>query len=166
MNAATWILLAIAGGLGAACRFHMDAWVERTRQRWHAAHTPHPVGPARRHTRLAGVPLGTLAVNLTACLLLGLLTSYLPRIGTDLTGTPAAVSRGTGASGGIGHQTLTILGTGLCGGYSTFSTASIESARLILGGRPAAGVGLAATMTLTCQGATVLGLLLGGILPA
>lgn len=151
MNAATWILLAVAGGLGAACRFQVDGWVGRERLRRRATHEPHGGGPHGRESRLAGVPLGTLVVNVTACLLLGLLTSWLVR---------------TGPGDGVGHQALTVLGTGFCGGYSTFSTASVESARLILGGRPAAGAGLAAIMTLTCQGAAVLGLLLGGALPA
>jgi CrcB protein len=57
-------------------------------------------------------PWGTLAVNLTGSLLLGFLYSFL-----DAT---AAAS-----------EWRLLLGVGLCGGYTTFSTLTYESVRLI-----------------------------------
>lgn len=62
--------------------------------------------------RLAtGFPIGTLAINVSGSLLLGILTGVVIAHGapTDL---------------------RTIAGTGFCGGYTTFSAASVESVRL------------------------------------
>ena len=56
-------------------------------------------------------PWGTAIVNLTGSFVLGALT------GTATTWLP--------------HDWLTILGTGLIGGYTTFSTASLETIRLL-----------------------------------
>ena len=68
--------------------------------------------PARVRERY---PWGILIVNLTGSFALGAVTG--------------AVS-GDGAA---------ILGAGLLGGYTTFSTASVDTARLLLAGRVAAG---------------------------
>lgn len=66
-----------------------------------------------KRNRLA-FPLGTIVVNVTACFLLGMLTGWTASLATT------------------GAQTVKlILGTGLLGGYSTFSTASVEGVRLI-----------------------------------
>lgn len=68
-----------------------------------------------RHNRLS-VPLGTTVVNITACFVLGLVTGWV-----------------------LGHPAETdlrmLVGTGLIGGYSTFSTATVEGARLIRQGK-------------------------------
>lgn len=146
----TWALLAVAGAAGAVCRFEVDAAVGRLRTRWHASHAPRPGGPAGREHRLAGVPLGTLVVNASACLLLGLLTGLL---------TEPAASAGTRPA-----TALLVLGTGFCGGYSTFSTACVEAGRLVLAGRVGAGVSLAVVMAMACQGLAAVGLLAGAAL--
>ena len=87
----TAVLVAVAGGLGAALRFVVDGLVAR--------HNP------------LRFPLGTTVVNVTGSFLLGLLTGWVLAHGS--------------------HRDLTlILGTGLLGGYTTFSTASIEAVRL------------------------------------
>ncbi|MBD8078402.1 CrcB family protein [Cellulosimicrobium arenosum] len=96
-----WVLVAVAGGLGAASRFLVDTLVAR-------------------HNRLS-TPLGTIVVNVSACLLLGLVTGW-------------------GSSHPGGDGLAAVLGTGFLGGYSTFSTASVEAARLLLAGRGLAAV--------------------------
>lgn len=58
-------------------------------------------------------PVGTLLVNVTGSLLLG----FLLRFALD---TPA-----------VSAETRLLLTTGFCGGYTTFSTFSYETARLI-----------------------------------
>lgn len=63
-------------------------------------------------------PLGTIVVNVTACFLLGLLTGWaLSFVGTVFSADASAVK--------------IIVGTGFLGGYSTFSTASVEGFRQI-----------------------------------
>lgn len=95
----TFLLMAIAGGLGAAARFVVDGAVtHRSRFRF---------------------PLGTAIINITGSLLLGFLTGW-----------------------GIAHSPpgylATILGTGFLGGYTTFSTASVEPVRMAASSREVA----------------------------
>ncbi len=117
------VVLALAGGLGAAARFLVDTAVARRSR--------------------ASVPVGTFVVNATACLLLGLLTGW-------------ALSH-------PGHDGLRgVLGVGFLGGYSTFSTASVEGARLLLAGRGRAALVHALGMLVVCLAASVLGLALTG----
>lgn len=75
----------------------------------------------------ARLPSATVAVNLTGSLLLGLLVGA-----------------------GAGDDTLTVLGTGLLGGYTTFSSASVEVARRVLEGRRADGLLTAMVMVIGC----------------
>lgn len=60
-------------------------------------------------------PWGTTAVNLTGSFVLGLLT-------------------GLAWYHGLGSSASSVLGTGLCGGFTTWSTASWESVRLLEAG--------------------------------
>ena len=90
----TFLLVMLCGGIGAASRFLLD-------------------GAISRHNR-TGIPLGTLVINVTACLLIGLLTGWA--ISIPWAGTPTV---------------RFILGTGLLGGFSTFSTASVDGFRLL-----------------------------------
>jgi fluoride exporter len=57
------------------------------------------------------VPRGTLLINLTGSFALGLLTGWV--------------------SAGAPPEVVTIAGTGFLGGYTTFSTASLDTARLL-----------------------------------
>lgn len=116
------VLTALAGGVGGALRFLVDTGVSRL-----------------NHTRM---PLGTIVVNTTACLALGLLTGF--------------------GLAHLGHDALvTVLGTGLLGGYSTFSTASVEGVRLLREGRRLAAVVHAGGMLTLSLTASLLGLALG-----
>ncbi|MFJ6213243.1 fluoride efflux transporter CrcB [Streptomyces sp. NPDC092296] len=57
-------------------------------------------------------PWGTFAVNITGAFVLGALT-------------------GAGAAHGLPTDTLLLLGTGVCGGLTTFSTFTFETVRLL-----------------------------------
>ena len=89
------------------------------------------------------VPLGTIVINLTASTALGLLTGWA-----------------------LHHLALAdlelVLGTGFLGGYSTFSTASVEGARLLRAGRPWAALVHAGAMAAVSLTGTLLGLGLVG----
>lgn len=81
-------------------------------------------------------PAGTLAVNLSGSFVLGLLT-------------------GLAAHHGLAPQELSVFGTGLLGGYTTFSTFSYETVRLLEDGA-------AAEAALNVAGSVALGLAAAG----
>lgn len=107
MSVGTYLLLCLGGGAGAVLRFVLDGLV-KARVRTH-------------------IPVGTMLINLTGCLALGVLAGLAHR-------------------GALGSDALAVLGTGVLGGYTTFSTASFETARLLQDGRrgPALWSGLGA----------------------
>jgi len=82
-------------------------------------------------------PYGTLVINVGGSLLLGLLSGLV-------------------LFHGVPPAWRSVLGTGFCGGYTTFSTASFETVRLIQERRPVAAV-------LNGAGSLVLTVLAGGL---
>jgi CrcB protein len=119
----TAVLVALAGGLGAAARFVVDGWF---RGRW------------------AGrLPLATIAINVSGSFVIGLLAGAL-------------------AAGTLPLTAYTVAATGFCGGYTTFSTAMVETVRLAQAGDARrAGVNALGTLLLTV-GAATLGFLVTG----
>lgn len=85
--------VALGGAAGSALRFVVSGAIQRA--------------------TVTGFPSGTLVVNITGSLLLGLLMSY-------------ALSGGT-----LPPATRALLTTGFCGGYTTFSTFSYETVALL-----------------------------------
>ena len=83
--------LIVAGGCGAVLRYLVDRALQPR------------VG--------SDFPLGILVVNLSGCLVLGLLT-------------------GAGLHHGISATWVTVAGTGLIGAYTTFSTFTFDTVRL------------------------------------
>jgi len=100
-------------------------------------------------SRMLRMPWGTVVVNVTACLLMGLLVGRAAD--PPHSGTWAATA-------------LTVVGTGFLGGYSTFSTACVEGARLLLAGRWGPALAHATLMTAATLGAVGLGLAAGATL--
>ena len=116
----TFVLVALLGGLGAVTRFLLDTLIAR-RNRW-------------------TIPAGTIIINVTASIALGLLTGWtLDHL------APA--------------NAKTILGTGFLGGYATFSTASVEGARLLRAGRPWAAFIHAGGMAIVSLAGCLIGLI-------
>ena len=113
------LVVALAGGAGAVLRSLLI----------------HHVG-IRRNDPL---PVGTMLVNASGSLLLGILT-------------------GLSLYHGLGSHLLAVIGVGLCGGYTTWSTASWETAHLLHTGQR----GYAAIYTVgglaICLGAAAAGL--------
>ncbi|OSZ58905.1 chromosome condensation protein CrcB [Streptomyces pharetrae CZA14] len=90
-----WLLVVVGGMIGAPLRYLTDRAVQS------------------RHDSV--FPWGTFAVNVTGCLVLGLLT-------------------GATAAGAADSPLRLFLGTGLCGALTTYSTFSYETLRLVESG--------------------------------
>jgi CrcB protein len=115
----TLLWVAVTGAAGAVARYLVDRGVQRVRDgHW---------------------PWGTLVVNVTGCLLLGLVWGWVDHHPDDAT-------------------LRTIAGTGFCGAYTTFSTFSIEAVRLVESGRYAAAARYAASSLLAGAVAAAAGL--------
>lgn len=91
------------------------------------------------------LPAATLLVNVTGSLLIGVLT-------------------GAARWHGLGPTWLVVTATGFCGGYTTFSTAAIETVRLIEGREWRWAVANALGGLVLCVGAAVAGMALMWIL--
>jgi CrcB protein len=90
-------------------------------------------------------PLGTFAINVTGSLLLGILAGLVS----------------------FHHASAdwqAVLGTGFCGGFTTFSTASVETVRLVQAGRTGTAAVNALGSLVTSVAACALGLVLVWIL--
>ncbi len=124
MNLGDVVWVGLAGGAGAVARFVVD-------------------GSLR--TRIdALVPAGTVVINLSGSLLLGLLTGLV--LYHSMPGTVSVVA-----------------GTGFCGGYTTFSTASLETVRLIQQGHARAALLTGGGTLLGASAAAALGLALAAL---
>ena len=119
MSAPAWIGFLAAAAIGAPARFLVDSWIED-----HAGND---------------FPLGTLVVNLTGCLALGILT-------------------GLARSHGLGATPRTIIGTGGLGAYTTFSTFTFETVRLVEEGELSFALGNVAASMILGLAAAALGI--------
>ena len=146
---ADWLPLAMAGGVGAACRWCVDTAVSRLSNRVVRDASAGALQRRRSGVRALRMPWGTVVVNVTACLLMGVLVGW---------------AGGPPHSGSWAATALTVLGTGFLGGYSTFSTACVEGARLVLAGRWGPAIVHTTLMTVATLGAVGLGLAGGAAL--
>jgi CrcB protein len=121
VSAGDWILTAVLGGLAAFARFRVDGIVSARAGR--------------------DFPFGTLAVNLSGAVVLGLLT------GLALTGPEA-----------------TLLGTATVGSYTTFSTWMLETHRLYEEGEIANAYANAVISLVVGLAAAAVGRTIGGYL--
>ncbi|GAA2481033.1 fluoride efflux transporter FluC [Terrabacter carboxydivorans] len=104
-------------------------------------------GAIARRNRLR-MPVGTVVINVTGSFLLGLLTGLFALSSADSSGA----------------MVKAVVGTGFCGGYTTFSTASVESMRLWLAEGRGAGIGYAATTLVLGVAAAAAGMWIGRLL--
>ena len=96
------------------------------------------VGRAVQGTVHLEFPIGTLAVNVVGCLIMGVLAKFFLHSQTEL---PL-------------RATLMI---GFCGGFTTFSTFSLETLALMQGGEWGKASAYVALSALVCVGATAAG---------
>lgn len=113
-----WLAIFLGGGLGSLARYGMSLWLGST---------------------ASGFPLGTLAANLAACVVLGFL--------------------GGMAAGRMDLSPAVRLGAmvGFCGGFSTFSTFSNETLGLFSGDKPLLAFIYISTSVILCLGGIFLG---------
>jgi CrcB protein len=119
------LLVAGAGGVGALAR----------------ALLIHHIGLRRRDP----LPVGTMVVNASGSLVLGVLT-------------------GLALYHGLGPHPLAVVGVGLCGGYTTWSTASWETVHLVHTGHRTEAVVYTLGSLVVCVGAAAAGIGLVGLL--
>jgi fluoride exporter len=115
--------LTLAGGAGAMTRYVADTKMQRLRP--------------------TNLPVGTLVINVTGSLILGVIAGLV-------------------IAHGASRQLETIVGTGFCGGYTTFSAASVETIRLAEQRRWAACIGFAGVSLVLALLAAGLGLAVTG----
>lgn len=124
MTPIIFLLLAIAGGAGAAVRLLVDGLVK---------------------TRFgARFPWGTAVINVSGSFALGLVA-------------------GLTAAGRMAEAWELVVGAGFLGGYTTFSTASFETVRLLQERRFAAALLNGLGLLVLAVGAALVGYLLGSV---
>ena len=122
MTPLLFVLVALAGGVGASSRLFLDGMIRSRVSRT--------------------IPWATVIINVTGSFALGLITGLV-------------------ASNLVSPEWFAVIGTGFLGGYTTFSTASFETVRLLQERKwgPALLNGLGVLVVATT--AAGLGLLLG-----
>lgn len=95
-------------------------------------------GFVQKTTHLA-FPIGTLVVNVLGCLAIGIIYRSLP----------------PERAGSLASAAFVV---GFCGGFTTFSTFSLETVGLILGGEWVKATMYVALSAVTCVAATAIGL--------
>ncbi|MFM9052814.1 MAG: fluoride efflux transporter CrcB [Bacteroidota bacterium] len=90
-----WLILLIGGGLGTVLRFAVSVWANRQIEH--------------------SFPYGTLIVNLSGCLLIGMLAGWE-------------------SANELHENTKLLLFVGLMGGFTTFSSFSLETLQLLRSG--------------------------------
>ena len=97
-----------------------------------------------------GLPWGTLVVNIVGSFVLGAFVGFAGTIERIALGTPV----------------YNLVAVGLCGGFTTFSTFSVQTLALFQDGDWAAAVGNVVFSLVCCLGAAALGMRLSGYVPA
>lgn len=96
--------------------------------------------------KLAGVPVATMGINISGAFLLGLLLSALAARGPDA---------------GARRAARLLLGTGVLGGFTTYSSLAVDTAGLLASGRIGAAGWYAFGTVLAGALATLVGIVLG-----
>jgi CrcB protein len=97
-------------------------------------------GTVNRATHL--FPAGTFTVNIVGSLLVGMLTGLMMNAQTHPNVRPALI-------------------VGFCGGFTTFSTFSMETVGLAMGGQPITALLYALGSVVACVGGAALGFIIG-----
>ncbi len=118
----TLLLIGLGGAVGSVLRYVLGGFVQRT---FHPA-----------------FPVGTFAVNVAGCLLIGIFAKLFLHSQTDLT-------------------LKATLMAGFCGGFTTFSAFSLETLGLVQGGEWPKALGYVLLSCVVCISATAVGFAAG-----
>jgi CrcB protein len=116
------VLIAAGGAVGSVLRYLIGGMVQRTF---------HP-----------DFPIGTFVVNVSGCLLIGVLAKFFLHSQTELPMRAALI-------------------VGFCGGFTTFSAFSLETLGLMQGGEWARALAYALLSCVVCVSATMAGFAFG-----
>ena len=116
------LVVFLGGGIGSVCRYLLAELVQ-----------------SRSHSEF---PIGTLVVNVLACIAIGLLAKYFLHDQAQL-------------------LLRTSLIVGFCGGFTTFSAFSVEAFELWSGGNPAAALAYVVASFILCLFGTAAGYAVG-----
>ncbi len=116
------VLIAAGGAVGSVFRYLVGGMVQRTF---------HP-----------DFPIGTFVVNVSGCLLIGVLAKFFLHSQTELPMRAALI-------------------VGFCGGFTTFSAFSLETLGLIQGGEWTRALAYALLSCIVCVSATMVGFAFG-----
>lgn len=122
MSIAVVLAIGAAGGVGSVARFVLDGVI--------------------RARVSSALPVGTMLINISGSLLLGVVTGLV-------------------LAAALPPAWTLVCGTGFLGGYTTFSTASSETVRLLQADRPTAALLSGAGTAVTALAAAGAGLALG-----
>ena len=112
------LAIALGGASGSVLRYYMGRALQ---------------GPSP-----SGIPIGTLAVNVLGCLIVGALSRYFLSHDTSRTLQAALI-------------------VGFCGGFTTFSAFSLETVGLLSGGQAGKALGYVLLSVVGCLLATAVG---------
>ncbi|MDR0483511.1 MAG: CrcB family protein [Cellulomonadaceae bacterium] len=132
----SWLLVAVGGGIGAGARFMLAGAITR---RW-----------------ASRLPWGTMTVNILGSFIIGLVSGGSSLLVAQLSSSTMPLA----AADSWIHLGSLLLATGFCGGFTTFSTATVDSVMLAKEGHLARAVGSVAITLVATVAACVAGLLL------
>jgi len=138
MGNLSFLFVAIGGAIGAVARYGFSTLIN--------------------NRRVDGFPAGTMAVNVIGSFIIGFLfTSISPLIGGAL--LPDSIAN---ARTWVGFLNLLLI-TGFCGGFTTFSTATIDAVSLARTGRVRQAVSYTLVTLIAALVAVSLGALVGDL---
>ena len=125
------LLVFLGGGCGSVGRWGLSLWLKRyTATLW-------------------GLPVHTLCANLLGCFVIGLLTGWL----SGSTRWELGPLVGGSHQAGSGAAFSFLLVTGFCGGFTTFSTFSLEWFEMLRSGQTGLALAYIALSLVICVGA-------------
>lgn len=148
------LTIGLAGGLGAVCRFILDGIIQSFADRKEFIRSATSSSASSYSaTSKSTFPWSTVTINITGSFLVGLVVGSTFELSAGEIAPALSLPAGWSL----------VAGTGFLGGYTTFSTASVDAIRLARAGRWAAAVASAFGVLIAGTAAAGLGMWWGGL---